>query len=422
MTVEPFLATVGGEAGSRRIAALPGPDWLKALRRLALARAGALGLPTRHNEAWKYTDIAGLAAAGYQPAAPADGGTETGDVRLVNGYVAGLAGRLPKGVSLSRLTDPEVAPLVEPLLGHVLDHDDKPIAAFNTALFHEGVVLRIARGVAAERPIEVESLALGHGVEFHPRLLVVVEAGASATLVERHRGQGDTFATPVTEIVLEEGASLRHYTLEDEGLNAVHLATLGVRLEAGARYQGVVLQIGGRLARHEVHADLNGPEASFDLKGATLGGGNQHLDLTTFVCHRAPHCQSHQVFKTVLDGHARGVALGKITVEPNAQKTDGYQLSRALLLSPRAEMDGRPELEIYADDVKCGHGASIGALDEDALFYLRSRAIDEATARRLLIAGFLAEATDRIDEADIRDEFAAVVTDRLDRIIALEAS
>lgn len=422
MMVEPFLAWVGGESGARRVAALPGPDWLKARRRLALGRAGMLGLPTRRNEAWKYTDIAGLAEIGYQPAERPDGVAPDHAARVDNGFITALPAGLPEGVSCRRLSDPDAAATVEPLLARVLDYEDKPIAAFNTALFHDGILLRIERGVTVDRPIELIATGQGEKVEFYPRLMVVVEPGASAVLVERHHGSGVTLSNPVSELILGEGAHLRHYRLQDESEGAVHLATSGLRLGRGARYNGVELQMGGRLARHEVHVALNGAGASFTLDGAIVGAGHQHLDMTTFVTHRAPGCTSRQTFKSVLADQARGVVLGKIRVEPRAQKTDAYQLSQALLLSRQAEMDGRPELEIYADDVKCGHGASVGELDEAALFYLRSRAVDEATARRLLMEGFLAEVVDRIEADGVHELFAAVMAGHLQRIAIEEES
>ncbi len=399
------------------------PDWLESLRRAARAKADAAGLPSRRDEAWKYTDVAGLGVASFALAEKPQGGppeaVPLGDairLVLVNGsLVASPDTPLPAGVVVDRLDSGFSADLVQAHLGRTIPPDAKSLATLNSALFADGVVLRIGAGVTVARPIEV--LSLGQAGEeplaFHPRCLVVVEEGGSATLIERHQGSGTYFSNSVLEIALASGAALRHYKLQDEAAQAVHVATLGVSLAAGAHYDGVLVQTGARLARHEVHAALDGLEASFALDGAYLGAGQQHLDTTTFVTHVGPGGASRQVFKGVLDDQARGVFQGTVLVQRGAQKTDAHQLSKALLLSPQAEMDGKPELEIYADDVKCGHGCTIGDIDETALFYLRARGIDEATARHLLIEAFLAEVLERIEAEPVRQAFAAVVGERL---------
>lgn len=412
-----------GHYASKRPAELPGAAWQKAARGAALVAVEAKGLPTRRVEAWKYTDVAALGVADFRPAeamaAPLGAIrplTDSLQIVLLNGFVVTPGPQaLPPGVTIGRLDASLAADVAESHLGKVLMADSKPFAALNTALFADGVLIRIAAGTVVERPIELVSVGRGEGapVSFHPRCLVVVEERAQATLVERHCGSGTYFSNAVVEMDIGAGALLRHYKLQDEAEAAVHVASLGITLGAQARYDGVVLHLGGRLARHEVHAGLDGSEAVFSLDGAYLGGGRQHVDNTTFVTHRAVGGSSRQVFKGVLDDSARGVFQGTLLVERQAQKTDAHQLSKALLLSGEAEMDGKPELEIYADDVKCGHGATVGDIDERALFYLRARGIDEETARGLLIEAFLAEVLEQIADEPMRQGFAAAIGKRL---------
>ncbi len=394
-------------------------DWIAgqddAERRLAaLARFRALGLPSRRTEAWKYTHIAGLAAATpYRLAGPVPSPSpppsDRSSLVVVNGRVQS-AGDLPAAIAVDCLH------LLPEAMPHTLCHHDQPFAALNAALVAETVVLRIAAGQSLARPIEIlwwGQAEDGQDLQFHPRLLVVLEDGAAATLIERHLGRGSYLANSVTDIVLRPHASLCHTVVQDESPAALHLAALGMALDAGSSYEGVVVQLGGRLARREIHARLDGPQASFRLQGATLAAGHQHLDNTVNVHHQAPHSRSRLVFKTVLDDAGHGVFQGKVRVDRAAQKTDAHQLSRALLLSAAAAMDSKPELEIFADDVKCGHGAAFGALDEAMLFYLRSRGLSALAARRLLVGGFLAEIITQIPVPSLRESIGALVDRRL---------
>jgi Fe-S cluster assembly protein SufD len=398
-------------------------DWLDGLRRAAKTRADDAGLPTRRDEAWKYTDIGALGVAAFalaeeQQGARPDVPSVGGGIRLmlVNGrLVAPSAAELPAGVVIAPLDATVSSEQVRAHLGQVIPADRKSLAALNGALFGDGLLLHIGTGVTLDHAIDLVSFGQAGDapVAFHPRCLVVVEDGGSATLIERHLGQGTYFSNSVVEIALGSHASRRHYKLQDEAANAIHVSTTGVSLAAGARYAGVLVQTGARLARHEVHAALVGAGATFELDGAYLGRDHQHLDNTTFVTHAAPGGTSRQLFKGVLDGQARGVFQGSVLVERAAQKTDAYQLSKALLLSGQAEMDGKPELEIYADDVKCGHGCTVGDIDEEALFYLRARGIAESDARQLLLEAFLADVLERIVAEPVREAFAAVVGERL---------
>ncbi len=395
------------------------------LRRQAGARFRTLGLPSRRLEAWRYTDLGPLAGLSFgAPAACAVFEAArvlaglpplVGDAfRLV--FVDGRLRfelshpvALSAGISITSLanalrSDPD---RVVPLLGRVLALDGEAMPALNTALMAEGVVVSLGASTRLERPLELLFLA-GEGVDavaHHPRALIVLEAGSTATVIERHIGIGGAnyLSNQVTEISLGAGAHLRHYKVQAEGAGAFHLARTGVRAAADAVYESFVLATGARLARHETSVRLEGPGARAVVCGAYLIRGQQHCDNTTVIEHAASHTVCQEVFKGVVDEAARAVFQGKIVVGVGAQKADGRQVSKALLLSDTAEIDQKPELEIYADDVKCSHGATAGQVDRNQLFYLQSRGLPEATARRLLIEGFLAEAFEQISHLCVRE-------------------
>ncbi|MBN9510285.1 MAG: Fe-S cluster assembly protein SufD, partial [Alphaproteobacteria bacterium] len=270
------------------------------------------------------------------------------------------------------------------------------MVALNTMLAEDGASIEVAAQQDGGTLLlaSLGSGAAGEPAGFHPRHAVRLGAGASLTLLEVALGEGAYLHNPVMEITLEAGATLTHLRLQDESAAAFHMGTLYVAAAAGASYDSFSLNLGGRLARSEVHARLGGEGAIAHLNAAQLLAGTQHADFTTVVTHAAVACASRQTVKNVLAGRARGVFQGRIEVTRGAQKTDGYQMNQALLLSPDAEANSKPELEIFADDVKCSHGATVGALDGEQLFYLRSRGIPEADARAMLVRAFLAEALD----------------------------
>jgi Fe-S cluster assembly protein SufD len=299
----------------------------------------------------------------------------------------------------------------EPWLGRIAG--EGAVVALNTALFEDGLFLDLPAGTEGGT-IELLSLASGGEAPhaFHPRHLIRLGAGARLTLIESCAGEGRTLHNPVFEIELCAGAHLTHARINEEDLAAFHLAAIHARVAARATYDSFVLNLGGRLTRGEIHVALEGEGASAHLNGAQLLAGDQHADATTSLDHAAPNCPSRQVYKTVLGGRSRGVFQGKILVRKPAQKTDGYQMNQALLLSDTAEMDAKPQLEIYADDVKCSHGATIGALDEGQLFFLRSRGIPAAEARAMLVAAFLQEAVDGIQDEAAREAVNAALAAR----------
>lgn len=236
------------------------------------------------------------------------------------------------------------------------------------------------------------------------RLKIVLEEGAHLTLIERHEGNGDYWKNMSTEITLGANARLNHIRIQEDSVDAVQTNMVHITMERDAYLNSFSLNMGGKLTRHDIHVVLNGSNIDCSLNGVNLLKDNQHGDTTILMEHTAPHCLSNQFYRTILDDAARGVFQGKVHVHQAAQKTDGYQLSNTLLLSPKAEMDTKPELEIYADDVKCSHGATTGQLDEAPLFYLRSRGLSEAQARMLLVQAFVDEVVDKVSDSALHDE------------------
>jgi Fe-S cluster assembly protein SufD len=299
---------------------------------------------------------------------------------------------------------------------------DHALVALNAALMADGIVLEIAPGVPLAEPLELLCLTLPGDAPImaHTRHLVALGSGAEATLIERHLalGAGEYLANGATAIEVGAGATLRHYKLQDEGPVADHFHTSWVETAADAVYDSIVMTVGARLSRNQIRARVNGSGARIRLDGTYMLRDRQHADHTTLIDHAAPSAESRQVYKGAIDERARGVFQGQIVVRQEAQKTDGHQLNRALLLSDEAEIDAKPNLEIYADDVKCSHGATAGDLDEDALFYLRARGIDIETARGLLIAAFLDEVVGDVEDAATRALFEA----RVERWVAERGS
>lgn len=411
---------------------LPGHsrDWVRARREEGLSRFENAGIPTRKVEAWKYTDLRALAKVEFQPTPTADAlssravelvAAVTGDDHLavfVNGrFRADLSalGALPEGARIESLAAGLESGdgFVADHLGRLADLPDRPFRDLNDALLTDGLALRIPRGVTVDAPIRVLFVTdhEGEPVSHHPRLLIVAEEASQATVVEDHRGpDGQTyFSNGVTEISVGEGAHVHHYKRQSEGEGAFHLSTVFVHVAKDATYDSFILSDGAGLARNDIYARLDGTGADCRLSGAYLGRRRQHMDTTTLIDHAMPDGTSREVYKGVLDGKARGVFQGKIIVRRDAQRTDGYQLNRALLLSREAEIDSKPELEIYADDVKCSHGATVGEIDAEALFYLRARGIGEKEARSLLVEAFVQDALEEVRVDAVREEFAALV-------------
>jgi len=390
-------------------AATEGPDYPG--RKDARATFAKTGLPHRRMEDWKYTDLRTRLHEALPPAAPIDALRNLGEpfarraqteVRFGNGFFAGIKGELADGVRITPLGEAlKEGEAATAGLGESKAPVGDPMVALNTALMRDGAVITVEAGA---RPGVILLSHEGRAGRQMIRNLIKLGEGAEAIIIETHQGGDDAQQfQQVSEIALGKGAKLTHIRLQDAGAKSVHLATDLVDVSESADYRGFVLTSGGELSRQESFIEFTGSNAKAHVSGAYLLSGNQHSDVTTRVNHAHPHCVSREVFKGVIADNARGVFQGKIYVAEGAQKTDGHMLNKTLLLSDKAEMDAKPELEIYADDVKCSHGATTGQLDANHLFYLRARGIDEATARGLLMQSFLAEALEEVEDEKIRE-------------------
>jgi Fe-S cluster assembly protein SufD len=400
------------ETAPYRAAFAPGGA-LAEKRREAFARFEELGFPTRRDEAWRFTNLRPLQDRGFVPATGKPGTApaldpyffagETHRAVLVNGRFApalSKIGSLPKGVMLGSAV--EIANNNPALAERLLDRTDlaggQAFASLNAALFVDGFVLALDPGVALETPVEIIHWGDAAEHSFHLRNLIQLGAGSRATIIESYAGRGRYWTNAVALVDLAAGAALRHGKLQDETSDAIHFGQVRTSLAADACYESFVLTLGGRLSRHDTFATFAGEGAACGLFGAYLLKGEQEATNATFVDHAVPKCTTNEVFKGVVDDRAHGVFLGKIAVRPQAQKTNAHQLNKNLLLSARANIDTKPELEILADDVKCSHGATVGDLDESAMFYLAARGIPADEARRMLIEAFAADAIDRIED------------------------
>ncbi len=343
-------------------------------------------LPTRKLEAWRYTDLRVLSAISF-----AEHGPFEADVNLPEAAFPRVV--FLNGAFSETLSSP-VAYLQK--FTAVEELSTQPLALINAEKARDGITLVIPAGQDAGELLLISQAGGAEPFAFHPRHRIRLGAGAKLTLIEIDQGEGTYWHNPVFDVTVEEGARLQHFRLQQESAEAFNITTIRADIEADASYEHFTLTLGAKISRTEVEANLLGSNALAHLNAAQLLGGTQLGDFTSIIRHKAPNCPSRQTVKSVLAGKARGVFQGKIEVDQIAQKTDGYQMSQALLLSPDAEMDIKPELQIFADDVKCSHGATIGALDEEQVFYLRSRGIPEAEARQILIRAFLEEALEPV--------------------------
>ncbi len=342
-------------------------------------------LPTRKLEAWRYTDLRALSAISFT--APASPPTPLSLPDLA----------IPRLVFLNGIFAPHLSSelsFLQPFTP-VAEHSAQPLTQINAEHAQAGMTLLIPPGVDAGSVLLV-SQASGGSMAFHPRHRITLGAGARLTLIEVAQGDGVYWHNPVMDITLADDAALAHYRLQDESREAFHLATIRADLAKTASYESFTALLGGQISRAEFHVRLQGTGGHAHINAALLLGGSQLGDITSVITHAAKGCTSRQTVKSVLSGAARGVFQGRIEVDRIAQKTDGYQMTQALLLSDTAEMDIKPELQIFADDVKCSHGATIGALDAEQLFYLRSRGIAPDDARAMLIRAFLTEALESV--------------------------
>jgi Fe-S cluster assembly protein SufD len=424
--------------GFERIASNGGasaPEWARSLRLSAITRFEALGFPTTKNEDWHFTSVAPIAEREFDLLAPPKRGVKAVQLApftfgaadwhtlvFVNGrYDAALSSAtgLPDGVTLvplKRAYD-ELPLLVEQYLGKVAAYEGQTFTALNTAFLDDGAVLHVAREVEVSRPIHllfVTDASDTAGGTSQPHNLIVLDRFAKATVIESYAGIGDGtyFTNVVTEAVVGDGATLTHLKLQRESAKAYHVGTVDVRQARDSHLVSFSFATGGALSRTNIYTELRGDGCGATLNGLYLGDGEQHIDHQTRIEHVEPNCYSREHYKGILDGSAHGVFNGKVFVHPAAQKTDGKQTNNTLLLSEKAQIDTKPQLEIFADDVKCTHGATVGRLDETSLFYMKSRGINARSARELLTYAFAADVLETIEQPEVREELEAATLRR----------
>jgi Fe-S cluster assembly protein SufD len=420
-------ASVAAAAGN-------GPAWLAELRRAAARAAQAQGFPTTRHEDWHYTSTAAIAEAAFPTLASASGAVTEGDlapftfghaewptVVFVNGRfdaARSTLDRLPEGVRvlpLARALEQEPETL-ERVLGKIATADAQPFVALNQGLFVDGALLVVQKEMEADVPVHLLYLtdAAGARGATHPRTVIVAERHSKVTVLESHVGLGDAayFANPVTEVDVADGATVQHVLLQRQSQRAFHVAHVEARQGRDSHFVSFSFAIGGQLARTNVYTLLGGEGCGATLNGLYLLDGSQHCDHQTRIEHAQPNTYSRELYKGILDGQSHGVFNGKVYVHPIAQKTDGKQTNNTLLLSEQAQIDTKPQLEIFADDVKCTHGATVGRLDETALFYMKSRGLTDETARKLLTYAFAADALETIELEAVRDGLEALTMAR----------
>ncbi len=403
------------------------PSWVRGLRRAAISRFKTLGFPAarRGNEEWKYTDIGPLAKAPLQPLVsplPAKlkvgglkrfifGGSSWNRLVFVNGHYDRQLSSLPSlpvGVSVASLAEAidTQASLVEQNLARYAAFEANAFTALNTAFVHDGAFVHIPDGTIVEEPIHLLFLSTSReqAAVSYPRVLLLAGKDSKATIIESYGGMPDSlyFANGVTEVVLDAGAVVRHYRLQRQSEQAFHIANTHAALAANSNYSSFTTDIGGGLVRNNLNVLMGGEGSTCTLNGIYLVTRSQHVDNQVIIDHAKPYCTSRELYKGVLDGKSRSVFHGSIIVRKDAVKTDARQEDKNLLLSAQAEADTKPAFWIYCDDVKCGHGAACGQMDEKALFYLRSRGIGERAARSLLTRGFVSEVISSVTYEPVR--------------------
>jgi Fe-S cluster assembly protein SufD len=409
------------------------PSWLRDLRSRALARFAETGFPTTRDEDWRFTSIAPIASAPFRLAGDAPAG--------VNGLVTGVgfdgtaarlvvvngrfAAELSNVSAASRVHAGGLAaalasdtPSAEQQLGK-LGFDGRPFVTLNTAFLDDGVLVDIPPGAVVQQPIHIVVVSAPGLVPAvaHPRVIVTAGANAQATIVETYVGVPGTpyLTNAVTEITVGDHAVVEHYKDQRESLTGHHIATMQVRLGRSSTFASQSFAFGGDIVRNDVLAVLGGEGGECTLNGLYFSDGRRLVDNHTTIDHAMPHCDSHELYKGILAGRARAVFNGKIIVRPDAQKTDAKQTNRALLLSDDAQINTKPQLEIFADDVKCTHGAAIGQLDDEALFYLRARGLTAVEARDLLIHAFAGEILNQVKVDAVRTQMEDALFDQLAR-------
>jgi Fe-S cluster assembly protein SufD len=400
------------------------PRSVRSLRLSAITRFETLGFPTTRNEDWHFTSVAPIVDGRFAPLTKATGEVSAAQIApytiaprwhtlvFVNGrFNAKLSGgnALPAGVRVLPLARAyeELPAVVEQYLGNIAAFDAHTFTALNTAFINDGAVVHVAANAEIAEPIHllfVSDAATAQG-SAQPRNLIVLDRNSKATVIESYAGvgEGKYFTNTVTEASIGDGATLTHLKLQRESAQAYHVGTFDVRQARDSHLFSFSFATGALLSRSNIYTELRGAGCGATLNGLYLGDGDQHIDHQTRIEHVEPNCYSRELYKGILDGAAHGVFNGKVYVHPEAQKTDGKQTNNTLLLSEKAQIDTKPQLEIFADDVKCTHGATVGRLDETSLFYMKSRGINARTARELLTYAFAADVLETIELAEVRE-------------------
>ncbi len=405
------------------------PAWLVERRAAARAHFERQGIPTIKDEAWRFTNVGPIGQCAFASASAEPGSIEsdglpdflggTAIARLV--FVDGVAdqarstiGDLPEGVRVGCLGQ-IAAPELEPHLASHARADIEPFVALNTACMQDGVAVIVPDGVAIEAPVEIIHVSTRGGRVTHPRTLIVAGAEASCTVVETFIGtEGEAYFTnTVTEIVADRAARVDHYKVNLESTTAFHIGTVQIAQQGDSDVGSKAITFGGGLVRNNMNTVLDGEHCNCDLRGLSVIDGDRHVDNNLRVNHDKPNCDSRELFKNILDDRSRAVFTGRIFVAEDAQKTDAKQTSMSLLLSDDATANSNPQLEIFADDVKCTHGATIGELDPSAMFYLRARGLSEEAARSLLIYAFANESLEEIRVEPLRQALESMLVEKL---------
>ena len=410
---------------------LPGEElpWLVSLRKKALAQFKRAGLPTKKVEDWKYTSLWELTQQSFNhlvnPVTLSE--HQQQQMRLLDDayrivIVDGVfseqlseLGELQNGVTIQPFSNSLEG--LESVLGQQVVIEKAGLNALNTLLMKEGAMVHVAANTIVDKPIEIVVVNSGRtdNLAVHLRNMIQLDQSAEATVIEHYIGFDDVagLTNVVTEVVLAEKAELFHYKMQRESMNNYHIAMLAAKQATDSQWHTNLISLGGKLARHDVHSRLEGEQSHTTMDGLYILTADQHCDFHTRIDHLVPHTTSDEIFKGVLDGNSHAVFNGKVLVHKDAQKTDSNQSNHNLLLSRNCEIDTKPEMEIYADDVKCGHGSTVGQLDPDHLFFLRARGLDEVSARSLLTYAFAIEILERIPSQIIRDALLAVIEKRL---------
>ena len=416
------------------------PAWVKERRDQAAKRFAQVGYPTVRHEDWRFTNVAPIADAKFSPAEGSfakaaslvDGVKVAGALRLaiVNGqFAAGLSdlSAMPKGVRIAGLRDGarDGADGLEQHLAKVFNVDTHPFAALNTAHLDDGVGVFIAAGAAVETPIHIVVVTGGDtkAVVAHPRVLVVAGANSQVRIAQTFVGAPGQvyFNNAVAEVVVGDGAIVDYYTDQRESEQAFHIANVQAHVAARGVFASHAFAIGGRIQRHDIGIALKGEGADCTMNGVYLADGDRLMDTHTSLDHAMPHCTSHELYKGILAGKARAVFNGRIIVRIDAQKTDAKQTNRALLLSDEATINSNPQLEIFADDVKCTHGAAVGQLDEEAMFYLQARGLTRVEARDMMLHAFAGEVLDGLKIPELRQQIEDAFFTALARDVQLKS-